>query len=278
MEERRRNAVRLAPYTVWSVIFIIVPLLAVVYYSFTDSNGAFTLSNLSQILVYKDSFLISILYALAATAICLLIAYPFAYFMTKTGLSVQRSLMLMTMLPMWMNLVVLVNSWTTLLRDNGLINQLLGKLGISPLGLMYNANGVILGMVYCYLPYMILPIYSILSKLDGSLLEASADLGANSFARFRRVILPMSLPGVVSGITMVFVPSISTFYISQALGDNTENKMIGDYIESFFKGSNGVMNFNYGAVLSLVLMVFIIISLAVMNRFSSDDDDGGVLI
>ena len=278
MGEGRKNTIRLTPYVTWSVIFIIVPLLAVVYYSFTNENGSFTLSNLSQILVYKDSLLISVLYALAATVICLLIAYPFAYFMTKSKMSVQKSIMMLVMLPMWMNLVILVNSWTTLLRDNGLINQLLEALGIGKIPLMYNSFGVILGMVYCYIPYMILPIYSILSKLDNSLLEASSDLGANAFSRFKRVILPLSMPGVVSGITMVFVPSISTFYISAALGDNTENKMIGDYIESFFKGSNGVMNFNYGAVLSLVLMVFILISLAVMNKFSDDDSTGGVLI
>ncbi len=278
MEEGRRNTVRLAPYVTWSIIFIIVPLLAVVYYSFTNENGSFTLSNLSQILVYKDSLFISVLYALAATVICLLIAYPFAYFMTKSKMSFQKTVMMLVMLPMWMNLVILVNSWTTLLRDNGLINQLLEAIGIGKLPLMYNSFGVILGMVYCYIPYMILPIYSILSKLDNSLLEASADLGANAFSRFKRVVLPLSMPGVISGITMVFVPSISTFYISAALGDNTENKMIGDYIESFFKGSNGVMNFNYGAVLSLVLMVFILISLAVMNKFSSDNENGGVLI
>lgn len=278
MRAGTKSAAKLAPYTVWSVIFIVVPLLVVVYYSFTDKSGAFTLANLSQVWIYRYSFMISIGYALAATVVCLLIAYPFAYFMTKSKLSYQRTMMLLIMLPMWMNMVILVNSWTTLLRDNGVINTLLGKLGIGPAGLMYNAFGVILGMVYCYLPYMILPIYSILSKLDISLIEASADLGANAFARFRRVILPLSMPGVVSGITMVFVPSISTFYISQALGDNTQNKMIGDFIESFFKGSSGVMNYNYGAALSLILMIFIIISLAIMNRFSSDNDDGGVLI
>jgi spermidine/putrescine transport system permease protein len=196
--------------------------------------------------------------------------------MTKSKLTFQRSMMLIIMLPMWMNLVILVNSWTTILAENGIINTILGFFGIGPIQLMYNSFGVILGMVYCYIPYMILPIYSILSKLDESLLEASADLGANAFQRFRRVILPLSLPGVISGVTMVFVPSISTFYISQALGGKT--KLIGDFIESFFKGTTGTENYNLGAALSLVLMVFIIISLAIMNRFSSDDESGGVII
>lgn len=270
-----KNAARLTPYVVWSIIFIVVPIAVVVYYAFTTSEGKFTINNILQIFQYKDAFFISIGYALIATLICVLIAYPFAYFMAKTKLSVQRSLMLIVMLPMWMNLVILVNSWTTILADNGLINSFLVSIGLGKLPLMYNAFGVILGMVYCYIPYMILPIYSILSKLDESLLEASADLGANAFQRFRRVILPLSLPGVISGITMVFVPSISTFYISKALG-NGKNWLIGDYIESYFIGTTA--NYNLGASLSLILMIFIIISLAIMNRFSSDDESGGVLI
>lgn len=276
MRAGAKSAARLAPYTIWSVIFIIVPIVVVVYYAFTTADGNFTFENIKNIFAYKEAFLISIGYALAATLVSLLIAYPFAYFMTKSKLSFQRSMMLIIMLPMWMNLVILVNSWTTILAENGIINTILGFFGIGPVQLMYNSFGVILGMVYCYIPYMILPIYSILSKLDESLLEASADLGANAFERFKRVILPLSLPGVISGITMVFVPSISTFYISQALGGKT--KLIGDFIESFFKGTTGTENYNLGASLSLVLMVFIIISLAIMNRFSSKDESGGVLI
>ena len=264
-----------SPYVVWSAIFIIVPLLMVAYYSFTDVSGAFTLDNIAKIVEYNylKIFGVSILYALIATIITLLISYPLAYFMTKTKASTQGTLMLLVMLPMWMNLLIRTYSLSNILERNGIINTFLESIGLEKLQLINTPGAVILGMVYNFIPYMILPIYSVLSKLDNRLLEASSDLGANGFTTLKKVIIPLSMPGIVSGITMVFVPSVSTFYISQKLG-GIRNELIGDVIEQQFKLNS---NYNLGASLSLVLMVMIIISLAVMNRFTADDD-GGVLV
>lgn len=264
-----------SPYVVWSAIFIIVPLLMVAYYSFTDERGSFTLENIAKIVEYNylKIFGVSILYAFIATVITLVISYPLAYFMTKTKVSTQGTIMLLVMLPMWMNLLIRTYSLSNILERNGIINTLLESLGLEKVQLINTPGAVILGMIYNFIPYMILPIYSILSKLDGKLLEASSDLGANGFTTLRRVIIPLSMPGVVSGITMVFVPSVSTFYISQKLG-GIRNELIGDVIEQQFKLNS---NYNLGASLSLILMVMIIISLAVMNKFAADDD-GGVII
>lgn len=264
-----------SPYVVWSAIFITVPLLMVAYYSFTDVSGAFTLDNIAKIVEYNylKIFGVSILYALIATIITLLISYPLAYFMTKTKASTQGTLMLLVMLPMWMNLLIRTYSLSNILERNGIINTFLESIGLEKLQLINTPGAVILGMVYNFIPYMILPIYSVLSKLDNRLLEASSDLGANGFTTLKKVIIPLSMPGIVSGITMVFVPSVSTFYISQKLG-GIRNELIGDVIEQQFKLNS---NYNLGASLSLVLMVMIIISLAVMNRFTADDD-GGVLV
>lgn len=264
-----------SPYVVWSVIFIIVPLLMVAYYSFTDASGAFTLDNIAKIVEYNylKIFGVSILYALIATIITLLISYPLAYFMTKTRASTQGTLMLLVMLPMWMNLLIRTYSLSNILERNGIINTFLESIGLEKIQLINTPGAVILGMVYNFIPYMILPIYSILSKLDYRLLEASSDLGANGFTTLKKVIIPLSMPGVVSGITMVFVPSVSTFYISQKLG-GIRNELIGDVIEQQFKLNS---NYNLGASLSLILMVMIIISLAVMNRFTAEDD-GGVIV
>lgn len=265
-----------SPYVVWSAIFIIVPLLMIVYYSFTDPEGNFTFSNILTILQpnYLRFFGQSILYAFIATVITLLISYPLAYFMTKTTLGTQATLMLLVMLPMWMNLLIRTYSLSNILERNGIINTFLDTIGLDKIQMINTSGAVILGMVYNFIPYMILPIYSVLSKLDTRLLEASSDLGANGLVTLRRVILPLSMPGVVSGITMVFVPSVSTFYISQKLG-GIHNELVGDVIEQQFKQYS---NYNLGATLSLVLMVMIIISLAVMNKFTADDDDGGVIV
>lgn len=261
-----------APYIVWSAIFIIVPLFIVLYYSFSDPNGGFTLSNMKELAQYKGIFLTSVLYALAATAICLLLAYPFSYFLSKISAGGQKMLILLVMLPMWMNLLIKTYSWTVILDNNGVLNQILNLLGLRSVKFMGTPAAVILGMVYDYIPYMILPIYTTISKIDGSLLEAAEDLGSGPFSKLRRVVLPMSLPGVLSGITMVFVPSISTFYISQKLG-NGMILLVGDMIETQFK----IPNYPLGAAMSLVLMIFIIISMAIMNRFG-DSDDGGVIV
>lgn len=267
------NRLVASPYIVWSAIFIIVPLVIMLYFALTDASGSFTLENLATLGKYKKAFGLSILYAAIATVITLLLAYPMAYFMTKLKISSQRMLMLIVMLPMWMNFLIRTYSWISILANTGLINTFLGKLGIEPLKLMYTPGAVILGMVYDFIPYMILPIYSVMSKLDNSLLEASEDLGSNAFNKFRRVILPLSRPGIISGITMVFVPSVSTFYISQKLGGN-KTMLVGDAIEYLF--NLGPDFYNVASALSLVLMCLILVSLFVMNQFG-DDEEGGVL-
>lgn len=261
-----------APYIVWAALFIIVPLCMVAYYAFTDTTGAFTFNNITGILKYTDTFLLSIWLGLVATVICLLIAYPLAYIMAQKGPEKQSTMTMLIMLPMWMNFLLRTYSWMTILEDTGLINTVITNLGFEPLQLINTRGAVVLGMVYNFLPYMILPIYTVMLKTDRSLIEAAQDLGGNKLAVFRNVTIPLSVPGIVSGFTMVFVPSVSTFYISQKLG-GTGTILIGDIIETQFQTAN---NFNLGASLSFVLMILIFICLAVMNRFS--DDDGGVII
>lgn len=261
-----------APYTAWSVIFIVVPLFIVAYYAFTDKSGAFTLENIVQLKEYKDTFWISIVYSLIATVIALLISYPFAYFLSRQSEKSRRLQMMLVMLPMWMNLLIRTYSWMNILENNGIINNLLESIGLGKIEMIGTPGAVIFGMVYNYLPYMILPIYTVMSKIEPSLLEAAEDLGCNGFNKLRRVIMPLSLPGVVSGITMVFVPSVSTFYISQKLG-NGKIMLVGDVIERQMQTS---YNYNLGASISLVLMIMIIISMAVMNKFS--DSEGGMVI
>ena len=263
-----------APYLVWAGIFIIVPLIFVLIYSVTDGNGNFTLDYISDIGKYKDVMLNSIWLGFIATVISLLIAYPLAYIMARTTANVQRTMMILVMLPMWMNLLIRTYSMMILLQDTGIINNALSALGLPNLHMINTQGAVVLGMVYNYIPYMILPLYSIMAKMDMNLIEAAEDLGANKLKTFKDVILPLTLPGIASGFTMVFVPSVSTFYISKKLGGNTFS-LIGDVIEMQFKSAN---NYNLGAALSLVLMVLIIICMMVMNRFTGDDDDGGVLI
>ncbi len=263
-----------SPYLLWSAIFIVVPLIFVVYYSLTDASGAFSLEYIKDIGRYRDIMLNSIWLGFVATVISLVIAYPLAYIMARSTANVQRTMMMLVMLPMWMNLLIRTYSLMILLQDTGIINSALGLLRLPTLKMINTDAAVVLGMVYNYIPYMILPLYSIMAKLDHGLIEAAEDLGANKLSVLSKVILPLSLPGIASGFTMVFVPSVSTFYISKKLGGNTVS-LIGDIIEMQFKSSN---NYNLGAALSLVLMVLIVICMAVMNRFTSDDDDGGVLI
>lgn len=264
-----------SPHIVWSAIFIVVPLIMVFYYAFTDKSGAFTLENIYRLSDYTTTFLRSIWYGIIATIICLLIAYPLAYIIAQSKARVQSTMVMLVMVPMWMNFLLRTYSWMTLLEDTGVINHFLGRLGIPPLHMINTAGAVILGMVYNFLPYMVLPIYTVLTKLDKSLVEAAQDLGANKFQVFRDVVIPSSVSGVVSGITMVFVPSVSTFYISQKLGGGSF-ALIGDIIEMQFQVSN---NFNFGAALSLVLMVLILICMAVMNKFGdTENEKGGVMI
>lgn len=257
-----------APYIVWMVIFTVVPLAMVAYFAFTTNSGEFTFTNLTRAAEYMPVLLRSVWYALAACAICLVIGYPVAYVIAQTTARTQRVLYLLVTLPMCMSFLLRTLAWVALLRDTGIINTFLGTFGIGPLPLIRNAGSVILGMVYNYLPYMIMPLYTVIVKLDSRLIEAAQDLGCDNLQVFRRVILPLSVPGIVSGITMVFVPAVSTFYISQKLG-GTNNTMIGDVIELQFKGS---LNRNFGAAMSLVLMLLVFVSIWLMNRFTDDEE------
>lgn len=259
-----------APYLVWAAIFVVVPLGVVFYYALTDVNsGAFTLSNLAKVSTYLPIFLNSIWLALVATAICLLLGYPMAWYIANTSAKTQRFLMLLVMLPMCMSFLLRTLAWVSLLEDTGIINSLLGHLGIGPLPLIRNNGAVILGMVYNYLPYMIMPLYTVLIKIDSRLIEAAQDLGCNGRQVFSRVTLPLSAPGIISGVTMVFVPAVSTFYISKKLG-GTDTALIGDVIESQFKTA---YNPNLGAAMSLVLMVLIFLCIGVMNKFGGGDEE-----
>jgi hypothetical protein len=263
-----------APHVVWSVLFILAPLAFVFYYAFTDKTGAFTLNNVKELgsANYFDIFTRSLCFALAATAICLLVAYPLAYAISRAKPRSQKICIMLTMLPMWMNFLIRTYSIMAILEDTGFLNSLLGRIGLPPLHIINTGGAVIFGMVYNYLPYMVLPIYTVLSKLDNRLLEASADLGCTPTQTFFKVVMPLSRSGVVSGVTMVFVPSVSTFYISQKLGGG-KFQLIGDVIERQFQSA---YNYNLGAAMSLVLMVLILLSLAVMNRYS-DEGEGGLV-
>lgn len=264
-----------SPHIVWAAIFILVPLIMVVYYAFTDKTGAFTFENITRLSDYTTTFLRSIWFGIVATIICLIIAYPLAYIISQSKLRVQSTMIMLVMIPMWMNFLLRTYSWMTLLEDSGVINTIFGKIGIGPFHMINTSGAVILGMVYNFLPYMILPIYTVMTKLDKNLIEAAQDLGANKYRVIRDVVFPTSLSGVVSGITMVFVPSVSTFYISQKLGGGSF-ALVGDIIEMQFQVSN---NFNFGAALSLVLMVLILICMAVMNKFGDGEEStGGVVV
>ena len=271
-----------SPYIVWAALFIIVPLCMVAYYAFTDKSGNFTFDNMLSIGKYADTIVLSIWLGLLATVISLVVAYPLAMIMAAKGPEKQSRMTMLIMLPMWMNFLLRTYSWMTILEDNGLlttglnyivngINSFAG-LSLEPVHLINTRGAVVLGMVYNFLPYMILPIYTVMLKADRSLVEAAQDLGGNKLDVFRNVTIPLSVPGIVSGFTMVFVPSVSTFFISQKLG-GTGTTLIGDIIETQFQTAN---NFNLGASLSFVLMILIFVCLAVMNKFS--DDDGGVVI
>ena len=264
------NKLVASPYIVWSAIFIIVPLVIMFYFALTDNNGVFTLANITAIGKYKKAFGISILYAAVSTVITLLLAYPMAYFMTKLKISSQRMLFMIVMIPMWMNFLIRTYAWMTILQDSGIINGLLAKIGLSPVHVIGTETAVIIGMVYDYFPYMILPIYSILAKLDGRLIEAARDLGCNGGSVLRRVIFPLSLPGVISGVTMVLIPSISTFYISQKLGSG-KFFLIGDAIEGQYVANN----LHFAAAIAFILMLILLVGMAVMKHFTTKRLYGG---
>ena len=283
---KNKRALFAVPYVGWMALFVVAPIVMVVLYAFTAASGGFTLENFARIGGYAVVFTRSFQLALIATLICLLIGYPVAYMISREGPRFQRVAMMLVMLPMWMNFLLRTYSWMSILENTGLLNRFFSAIGLFSLinrlfGVqleyfpMINTQGaVVLGMVYNYLPFMILPIYSVIEKLDGSLLEAARDLGANSLGVFRKVILPLSLPGVLSGVTMVFVPSVSTFAISNLLGGGKQT-MLGDLIELQFLG--GAYNPHLGAAISMVMMVIVVVCMAVMNHFGEGEEQAVIL-
>ena len=257
------------PHMVFVLLFVIGPLLFVLYFALTDTKGNFSFVNIQLLSSYSHIFFLSICFSLVATAICLLIGYPLAFVMSRAKPSVQKLLMVFLMLPMWISLLIRTYSLMTLLDNGGLINSLLTAMGLSPVTMIGTGGAVILGMIYDFLPYMVLPIYTSMSKFNNRYLEAAADLGCNGIQTLFRVVLPLTMPGIISVVTMVFVPSISTFYISQKLGGGNFD-LIGDTIERQFQYTS---TYHVGAALSLVMMVLILVSVLIMNRFSDAEGE-----
>ena len=268
------------PYVVWSAIFIVIPLILVVLFSFTQEiNGkqVFSIANYRDLMdpIYFKVFLRSIILAGGSTLICLIVGYPVAYLVSKVNVSKRGTLILLFILPMWMNFLLRTYAWVAILGKNGLLNTFLGWFGIPHTSILYTNAAILLGMVYNFLPFMVLPIFNSLSKMDNDLINAARDLGANSLQVFTKVIFPLSLPGVVSGITMVFMPAVTTFAISRLLGGG-KFMLIGDLIEQQF---TVVGDWNFGSAVSIFMMIIILISMAVMSRFEdeSDKEGGGLL-
>lgn len=262
------------PYLIWMLIFTIIPLGMVVYFSFTSDGGGFTLQNFEEAAKYLPSLMQSIWLGMVATIVCLLVGYPVAYIIAKTSNASQKTMILLIMMPMWMNFLLRTYAWMTLLEDTGIINNILAFIGLPRVRLINTEGAIVLGMVYNFLPFMIMPIYSVLTKMDKRLIEAAQDLGSNSVTVFKKIILPLSLPGIISGITMVFVPAVSTFVISKMLGGG--EMLIGDIIESQFFGST--YNPYLGAALALILMVLVLICMTAMNQFSDEDGEEQILL
>lgn len=270
----KNNRVVALPYLLWILLFTLFPMLLITYFAFTDEQGSLTMANLSAVGDYVAIIFRSIWLAAIATAICLLIAYPLAYIISRMPGRRQNHYLLLVMLPMWMNFLLRTYAWMTLLEKTGLINRLLGLFGIGPFAMINTQGAVVLGMVYNYLPFMILPLYSVMTKIDNRLVEAAQDLGAPSKLVFSRVILPLSMPGVLSGVTMVFVPAVSTFIISRMLGGGS-NMMIGDLIELQFLGN--AYNPNLGAAISLGLMILILLCMSMLNQLNEEDKEGMII-
>ena len=274
MKKKTNSLLLSAPYILWMVVFTLIPLGVVGYYAMTSPDtGAFTWQNLLELGNYLPVLGQSVGYAFISALICLLLGYPVAYFIAHRGPFAQRMLYMLVMLPMCMSFLLRTLAWVGLLQDTGIINNFLTWIGLPQLRLIRTPAAVVLGMVYNYLPYMILPLYAIIVKIDGRLIEAAEDLGCTPAQTFMKVVLPLSMPGILSGVTMVFVPAVSTFYISQKLG-GTDTVLIGDLIERLFKQGN---NANLGAALSLVLMALVLIGTGIMNRFGGDEE-GGVVV
>ena len=273
---KKNNSVLLStPYILWMLVFTLIPLGVVGFYALTDvDTGAFTLKNIQNLMLYMPALWRSILYSLISAVICLVIGYPVAYFMAHCKPATQKFLYMLVMLPMCMSFLLRTLAWVGLLQDTGIINNFLASIGLPRLSLIRTPAAVILGMVYNYLPYMILPLYTTIVKINPRLIEAAEDLGCNSVQVFGRVVLPLSMPGIISGMTMVFVPAVSTFYVSQKLG-SVDIVLIGDIIERQFKQGD---NPNMGADLSLLLMVLVFVRTGILNRFGGSDEEEAVIV
>ena len=280
--KRKQSESRLAtPYAIWSVLFIVIPLILIVFFSFTkqvDGRYMFTLDNFDKFfnVMYFKVVRRSLVLAFISTVLCLIVGYPTAYIISKAKPSRRATLLLLCILPMWMNFLLRTYAWSAILGKNGFINTLLGMVGLGPINILYTDAAVLLGMVYNFLPFMILPIHTILSKMDQDLINAAKDLGANNFQVFTKVIFPLSLPGVISGITMVFMPAVSTFVISKLLGGG-QFYLIGNLIEQEFMS---VGDWHFGSAISIFMMIIILISMAIMNKYSSgtDKEGGGFIL
>ena len=265
------GALPAVPYVVWMVLFIAIPLGMVAFFALTDPQGQFTLENIARGGEHMSVLLRSIKLATIATILCIIIAYPLAYILSRKQGFQKQTLFVMVMLPMWMNFLIRTYAWMTILENNGLLNRLFGLVGLGPFKMINTEGAVVLGMVYNFLPFMVLPLYTIMMKIDVSVIEAAQDLGANSVNVFARIIFPLSMPGIISGITMVFVPSVSTFIISKMLGGGA-NMLIGDLIQEQFIG--GSYNPQLGSAMSLILMVVILLVMSVINRMDDEDKEG----
>ena len=273
--KKNKSILLSTPYIIWMVVFTLIPLGVVGYYALTDpATGEFTWSNLWEVGTYLPVFGQSILYSLVSALICLLLGYPVAYYIAHRGPLAQKILYMLVMLPMCMSFLLRTLAWVGLLQDTGIINNILASLGLPRLKLIRTPAAVVLGMVYNYLPYIILPLYSTILKIDNRLIEAAEDLGCNGIQTFRKVTLPLSKPGIISGLTMVFVPAVSTFYISQKMG-GAGTVLIGDVIERQYKQGN---NPNLVAALSLLLMILVFVCTGIMNRLGGDSGEEGVIV
>ena len=259
------------PYLLWMAAFIIVPLFIVIWYALTNADGQFTLDNLTQIGRYSSVFMRSLILAAVSTAICLVMAFPVGYFLSRLRANKQHIMLMLVMLPMWMNFLLRTYAWMGLLSINGPVNAVLGVFGLGPFNILNTSGAVVLGMVYNYVPYMILPLYTSMTKIDQSLVEAAQDLGASTTKTLLRVLIPMSVPGISTGITMVFVPAVSTFVISRMLGGGS-NLLIGDLIEMQFLGNS--YNLNVGSAMSLVLMIIVLLCMSFTSSFDEDEMEG----
>lgn len=270
---KRKGSFFQYPYILWSVLFVVVPIFLIIYFSITSADGGFTLSNYSKMFnsLYMIVFANSVKLALISTAICFFLGYPTAYIISKAGIKKRNLLMLFLVIPMWMNFLLRTYAWMSILGKNGIINTILTAIGFHPVDIMYTDAAVILGMIYNFLPFMIIPIYTVLIKIDKDVIKAAGDLGANRLVIFKRIIFPLSIPGIMSGITMVFMPAVSTFVISNLLGGG-QYMLIGNLIETQF---TTVGDWYFGSALSILMMVIIIISMTILNKFDKNNDING---